>query len=322
MKRRYGVLKTQKEAYAELFALIQTRPDNESLEILRRIKMGADGESVLRHVRDGDLFVQLSVEPETRLRYNLPYVDSIPASLLVPDDQYLTTPLYEVTFEPPISAPDCMPSSLLHVTEYYMTLHSLFQGQVTAQRSKPEHSQLFHSKTALEIQTEAYIRFETVMRVRYLRHSFDAYDAWGLLFLIYLGNLAIDLLSNDDSTVAKFTTAEVIRSPAVLCINGLVSQSHSMYTGTLLSCSLIEQLKLVDKARLGRYIFPGIGQVDHPFDSEWPMPNIKVERDEEATMNHISSISKHARARVIDRTEVSRAGFCAVVMNADSRNSD
>lgn len=149
-----------------------------------------------------------------------------------------------------------------------MTLHSLFQGHVIAQRSNPEQSQLFHNKTALDIQNEAYIRFETIMRVRHLRHSFDAYDAWGLLFLIYLGNLAIDSISNDDSAIAKLTTAEVIRSTAVLCINGLVSQSHSVYAGTLLSCSLIEQLRPVDKARLGRYISAGIGQVDHPFDSE------------------------------------------------------
>jgi hypothetical protein len=149
-----------------------------------------------------------------------------------------------------------------------MTLHSLFQGQVIAQRSKSERSQLFHGKTALEIQNDAYIKFETVVRVRHLRHSFDAYDAWGLLFLIYLGNLAIDSLSNDDSTVAKLTTTEVIRSTAVLCINGLVSQSHSVYAGTLLSCSLIEQLRPIDKAHLGRYISSGVGQVDHPFDSE------------------------------------------------------
>ena len=46
--------------------------------------MGADIERVLRHVRDGDLLVQLSVEPVTRLRYTLPYVDSMPAFLLVP----------------------------------------------------------------------------------------------------------------------------------------------------------------------------------------------------------------------------------------------
>ncbi|KAJ4378741.1 hypothetical protein N0V86_005612 [Didymella sp. IMI 355093] len=145
-------------------------------------------------------------------------------------------------------------------------------------------------KELTSAQNEAYIRFETVVRIRHLRHSFDAYDAWSLLYLIYLiylGNLAIDLLNNDDPTVAKLTTAKLTRSTAVLCINGLVSQSQSVYAGTLLSCSMIEQLKPVDKAHLGRFISPGIGRVDQPFDSAWPMPNIKVERDEEATMNHI-----------------------------------
>lgn len=75
---------------------------------MRRIKMGADVENILRHVRDGDLFVQLGVEPETRLRYTLPYMDSMPAFLLVEDNQYLTSPLYEATFKAPTPPPDSM----------------------------------------------------------------------------------------------------------------------------------------------------------------------------------------------------------------------
>lgn len=50
--------------------------------------------------------MQLSVEPESRLRYTLPYMDSMPAFLLVPDNEYLTTPLYEATFKSPPSSPD------------------------------------------------------------------------------------------------------------------------------------------------------------------------------------------------------------------------
>lgn len=149
-----------------------------------------------------------------------------------------------------------------------MTLHSLFQGQVAAQQTKPSHLQLFHGRTALQIQNEAYIRFETLMRIRHLRHSFDAYDAWGLLYLIYLGNLAIDSLSNEDATATRWTTAEVTRSTAVLCINGLISQSQSVYAGTLLSCSMIQRLRPIDKAHLDRHISPGNGQINQPFDSE------------------------------------------------------
>jgi len=118
VKRKYDALRAQNEAYAELLALIQTRPDNESLEILRRIRMGADVESILRHVRDGDLFVQLSVQPETRLRYTLPYMDSMPAFLLVPDNPYLTTPLYETTFKPPSPSPDALAVGDIGTSKY------------------------------------------------------------------------------------------------------------------------------------------------------------------------------------------------------------
>ncbi len=103
-----------------------------------------------------------------------------------------------------------------------MTLHSLFKDQVVAQRINLTSSRMFDAKTALEIQEQAYIRFETIMRIRYMRYSFDAYDAWGLLYLSYLSNLALDSLSSDDPLVAiKLTAAEVVRSTAVLCINGL-----------------------------------------------------------------------------------------------------
>lgn len=73
--------------------------------------MGVNVEDVLRHVRDGSLLVQLSVEPETRLRYTFPYMDSMPAFLLVPGNQYLNTPLYEATFRPPGSPSDTLPLS-------------------------------------------------------------------------------------------------------------------------------------------------------------------------------------------------------------------
>lgn len=150
-----------------------------------------------------------------------------------------------------------------------MTLHAIFQGQVIAQRKSPAPPLLFDGKTALELQDQAYIRFETIMRIRYLRHSFHAYDAWGLLFLIYLGNLALDSLCSDNPIAAiKLTTAEVVRSTAVLCINGLIAQSQSVYAGTLLSRSMIERLKPAEKSLLGRHLSAGIGQVDHPFDSE------------------------------------------------------
>lgn len=149
-------------------------------------------------------------------------------------------------------------------------MHSLFQSQAVAEQAiSASLPQLFDGKTALQIQNEAYIRFETIMRIRYFRHSFKAYDGWGLLFLIYLGNLALDSLSNTSpDSLANLATKDVIRSTAILCINGLVAQSQSVYAGTLLSCSMIERLKPAERALLSRHISTIVAQVDHPFDSE------------------------------------------------------
>jgi hypothetical protein len=74
LKRKYDKMQRENETYAELFDLIRTRPDNESHEILRRIKMGNDARDVLRRVKEADLLIQLKAMPDSRHRCSLPYV--------------------------------------------------------------------------------------------------------------------------------------------------------------------------------------------------------------------------------------------------------
>lgn len=46
----------------QLFKILQNRPPREGEEILRHIQNGADAETVLKWVRDGDMLLQLSLE--------------------------------------------------------------------------------------------------------------------------------------------------------------------------------------------------------------------------------------------------------------------
>ncbi|KAH7394487.1 hypothetical protein BKA66DRAFT_509750 [Pyrenochaeta sp. MPI-SDFR-AT-0127] len=576
VRRRNDELQAQNEAYAELFGLIKTRPDDESLEILRRIKMGAGVESVLRHVKEADLLIQLALVPETRCRYSFPYLNSMPAFLLVPDNPYLASPMYEAAFEQPhdqstsspthttsrsknvpdpylkpnhaaevveplldkvcandwttvisdnglfrrlislyllhqhsgqqwfnkdlfledmaarqrdfcspllvnaVLAASCqaykgipdlskfwMPDNLhhqllleakrlwdshldeshicsihaamvLHQTlngngmdivgrnytlqattmayqlqlfekpstklsnrlqrgreysawafwawlvmeayyfhrapvvknppdfpfpdpsvdpscseitplqlgsiskarfglrmimseiaeakfgpstqqdlsdeqllnfiarletwmndlpsslqprnislpcqlnfhaEYHMTLYSLVQSKADSQAASGGPVALFGGRSACQIQTDAYIRFETLMRLWCLRHSFSSFDIWVALFLTFLGNLAVQSLNHDhNSKTPAITTTEVFRSTIVLCINGLNSQSYCVYVGALLSQSLVEQLRPDDK---------------------WPLPNIKItDNPDKATLN---SVLKEFREKSISK---------------------
>ena len=77
--------------------------EGESLEILHRFRAGGDIETVLRQVKDGDLLLQLSLVPESRRRYDFPYLSDMPHFIQVPDNSYLDCQTYEATFKDPLS---------------------------------------------------------------------------------------------------------------------------------------------------------------------------------------------------------------------------
>lgn len=97
LKRKYDELQTRQTPYEELFDVLKSRSERESLEIFRRIRAGGDIGSILRHVKDGDLLMQLSVVPETHRQYQFPYVPEMPSFILSPDNQYLQSLIYDAT---------------------------------------------------------------------------------------------------------------------------------------------------------------------------------------------------------------------------------
>ncbi|KAI1641662.1 uncharacterized protein F4817DRAFT_45273 [Daldinia loculata] len=103
LKRKHSELQNRITPYEELFGLLQKKTETESLEILRRIRSGNDVGSILRHARDGDLLIQLSLAPEARRRYEFPYIHDMPPSILVSDNLYLRSFVYETTFRAPPS---------------------------------------------------------------------------------------------------------------------------------------------------------------------------------------------------------------------------
>ncbi|KAK4651101.1 hypothetical protein QC762_0089200 [Podospora pseudocomata] len=66
-----------------------------SAEIFKRIRMEGPPESILRHIKEGDLLLQLSLKPEMRFRYVFPYVSEMPAHLHRPDNPYIESCFYE-----------------------------------------------------------------------------------------------------------------------------------------------------------------------------------------------------------------------------------
>lgn len=95
MRRKYDELQSRTALYEELFKLLQSMPEEEAQTILRKIRSGADVETLVGHVKAGNLLLQLALVPETRLRYKFPYISKMPTSLLTDNNPYLHSLMYE-----------------------------------------------------------------------------------------------------------------------------------------------------------------------------------------------------------------------------------
>lgn len=96
LKRKFVELQNQKTTFEQLFEVLQTRPEQDAVQIFKRIRGGADIHTVLRYVNYGDPLVQLSVVPESRFRFEFPFSTEMPPLLLQPDNPYLHSDIYEL----------------------------------------------------------------------------------------------------------------------------------------------------------------------------------------------------------------------------------
>ncbi|KAH6607270.1 hypothetical protein Trco_003583 [Trichoderma cornu-damae] len=98
LKRKYREEHEKSSGYEEFFSTLQSCPEKDAMTVFSLMRQGADPGALLKRMRDCDLLLQLSVVPETRRRYQFPYLASMPIRLQTPDNPYLNSLLYETTF--------------------------------------------------------------------------------------------------------------------------------------------------------------------------------------------------------------------------------
>lgn len=91
--------KERARASDELLQLMKSSSEEDAINILRRIRAGSDPGAVVRQVREGNLLIQLSLRPEIRRRYDLPYITEMPAFLLTPDNPYPAPSKFQAQFD-------------------------------------------------------------------------------------------------------------------------------------------------------------------------------------------------------------------------------
>jgi hypothetical protein len=80
---------------AIVYRAIQTRPEAEAHEIVRRIRAGTDAETMAHQLSTADLLLQVQLEPETRYRYQFLYSALMPSYLQTPTNPFLHSLIYE-----------------------------------------------------------------------------------------------------------------------------------------------------------------------------------------------------------------------------------
>ncbi|KAK0661688.1 hypothetical protein QBC41DRAFT_307295 [Cercophora samala] len=103
LKRRFVDLEDKVNIYEQVYAILRSRPQHEANSVFKRIRTGDDPRSILRHVEHGDLLLQLRVVPESRYRYEFPFMSPLPSWLQTQDNPYLESLIYEWELERPRS---------------------------------------------------------------------------------------------------------------------------------------------------------------------------------------------------------------------------
>lgn len=158
--------------------------------------------------------------------------------------------------------------------EFHIVVYILIQLLETR-----DHELLFN-----ESSYRAAIRFETLARVYYLRHSFEYCDTFLAFFLSMLSKLTFQAMDADPTLVEDEDRRKVARSSLVLAVKGLEQQGCHAYISLVLARMIRNMLDPESIAILaslsGQEGSESQGlELPQPVRSEWPMAIIKGEED-------------------------------------------
>lgn len=138
--------------------------------------------------------------------------------------------------------------------EYYLTIIELFEPWTKGLKATIVTT--LDGRRVADISTVARARLETLIRLYYLRHSFDSLDSVLIMFLLLMGSITVHVLADSVPSGGKETKYDTrpsfagTRSPnhseadtmnrkrdastLLLCAKGLADQGQNLYLSTLM----------------------------------------------------------------------------------------
>ncbi|RMZ71889.1 hypothetical protein GMOD_00009240 [Pyrenophora seminiperda CCB06] len=147
------------------------------------------------------------------------------------------------------------PSHLVLHCEYHSMLMTLFKTQISATDDTTESLTNQQRNDAQNIITQSAIHLESILRIYYLRHSFEVYDTMLIIFLTHLANtilFSIEKLEQGPSDVSTETSKSLLAT-LVLCFKGLHDQSKNAYIASLVLAVMKDRLSDDVRNAVGRH---------------------------------------------------------------------
>lgn len=169
----------------------------------------------------------------------------------------------------------------LHMHFYFILINILRPIVTHEWRNDIQPGKTIPPYTPHEAYLNATVRFETLIRIYYLRHGFEALDSFLMQFLGALACMTIDAITQNPAV----PHVETLRSTVLLATKGMWEQAQSLYVAravlrVLASAMRPEDVQLLKKfanvkADTDIYSAP----LEQPVQSDWPTYVVRLDQN-------------------------------------------
>jgi hypothetical protein len=120
--------------------------------------------------------------------------------------------------------------------------------------------------TAQDIVAQSTNQLESIIRIYYLRHSFEAYDQMLAIFLVHLLNQIIPTLEQLEHGPSNVQTenSNALLSTLLLCFKGLYDQSKNAYVAGLILAVMKKRVSPVMRSAIALHVAPEEKETPEP----------------------------------------------------------
>ena len=163
--------------------------------------------------------------------------------------------------------------------EYHYLMINLLEPIVSGRHAT---AVMVDDQTAQEALSLSLLYLETVVRLYYLRHSFESHDPFLVQVLVLLAHHTLTKLSSQTREEANY-----LRSTVILCVKGLRDQSRNFYAAEIVY-RLLRSMTTEDAHLLAHFVETREHEDNEPLkeeyvQSDWPLPITRIDQGPTST---------------------------------------